>query len=425
LSDETTTADGPEAPRSWRASSAFLVATLTIVSTINWADRQVVPILFPAIKGELGLSDTELGIVGGLAFSLIYAISSFVFGYLADRTSRRAVIAFGLVAWSLATAAGGLATGFWTLFAARFFTGVGEASLYPCAMSLIADTIPPDRRGRAIGIVGASAAVGGGLGIGLGGWLVDVIGWREVFFLYGAAGIALLPLLLLVAEPERPALADGEVREPPVQVLRTALGDKRLLAVWGSGMLMIAAGQGWVAWAPTYFVRELGWEVKDAGYLFGVAQVFGGVVGSLAGGRLGDAWRKKRLAGQLDVSALAALVAMPIVGLILFDIPHALLLVGAVLGPAAIFAYFPNLQTIVAEIVPGHRLGLTFAVHVLFLGGIGAAMGPFVIGALSDWTGNLRVALVVPLFLMGLAAFGAHMAGRIIRDRAGTSDPAA
>src|SRR5690606_23887846 len=121
------------------------------------ADRQVVPILFPAIKGELGLSDTELGIVGGLAFSLIYAISSFVFGYLADRTSRRAVIAFGLVAWSLATAAGGLATGFWTLFAARFFTGIGEASLYPCAMSLIADTIPPDRRGRAIGIVGASA----------------------------------------------------------------------------------------------------------------------------------------------------------------------------------------------------------------------------------------------------------------------------
>ncbi|HYC01171.1 MAG TPA: MFS transporter [Candidatus Limnocylindrales bacterium] len=402
----------------WRASSWFLVATLTIVNTINWADRQVVPILFPGIQEELELSDTELGVIGGLSFSVIYAVSAFVFGYLADRVSRKLIILLGLISWSLATAAGGLATGFWTLFSARFFTGIGEASLYPCAMSLLTDRFAAVGRGRAVGMFGAAAAIGGGLGIGLGGRLAEIMGWREVFFLYGGAGLLLIPLVMLMEEPARPDHAP----ETEVSIGRTiveALRDPRLHAVWGTGTLMMASAIGWVAWVPTYFVRDLGFDMTQTGLLFGVAQLFGGVIGSVIGGRLGDAYRARRVAGQLDVSAVAALISAPLLAVPLLELPTPVLIASSILGPMAIFAYFPNLQTAVAEIVPPRRLGLTFAVHVLFLGGIGSSIGPFVVGGVSDLTGgDLRLALFVPIVGMLLAAPGATWAGRVIRARA-------
>src|SRR4051812_40827279 len=132
-SDEPMLEGAVEAPRKGLlASSGYLLTVLTIIGTVNWADRQVVPILFPGIRHDLGLTDTELGVIGGLAFSIIYALSSFEFGYAADRGMRKHIIAGALVVWSAATMASGLATSFWTLFAARFFTGIGEASLYPC-----------------------------------------------------------------------------------------------------------------------------------------------------------------------------------------------------------------------------------------------------------------------------------------------------
>src|SRR5205085_4242803 len=273
---------------SWRGGPVFLLVTLTLVNTINWADRQVVPILVPSIKSELGLSDTEIGIISGIAFSLVYAVSAFVFGYLADRGSRRGVVLFGLVCWSLATVASGFARDFGELFAARFFTGLGEASLYPCAMSLITDAFTAERRGRAIGLFGASTALGGGLGIGLGGALVAAIGWRNVFFAYGSAGLLVLPLLLVLREPERGTPKKDIVHEPARRIVGEALGDVRLLAIWATGTLLIAAGTGWITWAPSYFERDLHFAVSEIGIVFGIAQLFGGVAGSLLGGYLGD-----------------------------------------------------------------------------------------------------------------------------------------
>jgi MFS family permease len=403
---------------SWRGGPVFLLVTLTLVNTINWADRQVVPILVPQIKNELGLSDTEIGIISGIAFSLIYAVSAFVFGFLADRSSRRNVVLFGLVCWSVATLASGFANDFAGLFTARFFTGLGEASLYPCAMSLLTDAFTAERRGRAIGLFGASTALGGGLGIGLGGALVSWLGWRNVFFLYGSAGLLVLPLLLLLREPERDTPKADIVHEPALRIVAGALGDVRLLAIWTTGALLIAAATGWITWAPSYFERDLHFDVREIGVVFGIAQLFGGVAGSLLGGYLGDVFRRRRFAGQMTVAAVTALVTAPLVGVALVDdVPNAILLGAAVLGPFAIFASFPNLQTMVAEIVPVRRLGLTFAVHVLFLSGIGAALGPFLVGWLSDRTGSLRIALMIPLVFAVAAAIGAWVAERIIRAR--------
>jgi predicted MFS family arabinose efflux permease len=377
-----------------------MLAVITLVNAVNWADRQVVPILFPGIRAELGLSDTELGIVGGLAFSFVYAIASFV--------------VVGLVVWSAATAASGLATGFGSLFAARFFTGVGEASLYPAAMSLIAERFPVAGRGRAMGIFGAAAAVGGGLGVGLGGFLAETLGWRAVFFLYGVAGLVFVPLLLSV--PEAPRDLDGDNRpEPPGRVIGILLRDRRLWVLWIAGMLMIAGGFGYAAWVPSLFVRTRGFEVAEAGYFFGIAALAGGMVGSLAGGVLADRFRRRRLAGELDLSALVALAAMPLVALVLVTANLPLLVVGGLLGPIAIYAFFPPLQTVLTEIVPQRRLGLAYAINILFLAGIGQALGPYVVGFVSDATGSLAAGLGMTVAAMGVASLLVFAAGAIVR----------
>jgi MFS transporter, Spinster family, sphingosine-1-phosphate transporter len=391
-----------------------MLAVITAVNAVNWADRQVVPILFPGIRSELALSDTQLGIVGGLAFSLVYALSSFGFGYAADRTIRRNVVVVGLVVWSMATAASGLATSFGSLFAARFLTGVGEASLYPATMSLIAERFPVTRRGRAMGIFGAAAAVGGGLGVGLGGFLAAALGWRRVFFIYGAAGLLLVPLLLSVPEARREP-RDGDGPEPAGRVIAELLCDRRLLLLWTAGLVMIAGGFGYAAWIPSFFVRDHGFDVAQAGYLFGLAALVGGMTGSLLGGVQADRFRARRLAGELDLSAAVAVIAVPLVVLVLATDRLSLLVTGGILGPVAIYAFFPPLQTVLTEIVPQRRLGLAYAINILFLAGIGQALGPFVVGRVSDATGSLVSGLYIATAAMGVASVLAFAAGRVIR----------
>ncbi len=397
----------------FRHSNAYLLTVLTITSTMNWADRQVVPILFPGIRAELGLSDTELGIIGGLAFSLIYAVTGFAFGIAADRTIRVYVIAFGLTVWSLATAAGAFASGFGTLFWARFFTGIGEASLFPCAISLIGERFPPERRGQALGIFAMSAAIGAGLGVGLGGRLAEVLGWREVFLIYGGTGLLLLPLVLSL--PEAARVRTPAQRELPTKVLRELLADPRLLSMWIGGLVAIASALGFAAWAPSYFVRERGLGVTEAGALFGIGALVGGIGGSLLGGMLADRRRLVRVAGGLDVSWGSALLAAPLVMITInVDSPWIFAPVGFV-SLIAIYAIFPALQTVMLSLVPKERHGLASALNVFFLGGIGSALGPFVIGVASDRFGSLHTALVVPMLGLVLAALLIARAGRLAR----------
>ena len=385
-----------------RQGNGYLLTVLTITSAMNWADRQVVPILFPGMRAELGLSDTELGIIGGLAFSLIYAVTGFVFGVAADRYMRVYVIAFGLTVWSLATAAGAFVTGFQSLFWARFFTGIGEASLFPCAISLIGERFPPATRGRALGIYGASTAIGAGLGIGLGGRLAEVLGWRQVFLMYGGVGLLLLPLVLSL--PETPRVQSAAQRESPTRVLRELLEDPRLLIGWIAGLVAIASGLGFAAWAPSYFVRERGLGVTETGAIFGVGALVGGIGGSVLGGLLADRRRATSAPGALDVAWVCALVAAPLLLLTINTGSPWVFATLGLMGLTAVYAIFPALQTFMVALVPPKRHGMASALNVFFMGGIGSALGPFVIGLVSDRTGSLHTAISIPAIGLVLAA---------------------
>ena len=396
------------------ASPGYLLAVFTAVNAVNWADRQVMPILFPAVRTELGLTDTQLGIIGGIAFSIVYAVASFVFGRAADYGRRTRITAFGLFLWSLATATGGLATGFLSLFAARFFIGLGEASFYPCAMSLLAERYPAERRGRAMGIFGAAAAAGGGIGVALGGLLAESYGWRSVFFTYGAIGLLLVPMMFTIHDPARERR--GATREPLLPVLRELITDGRLLRVWAAGTVMITAGIGYATWIPSFFVRERGMDVTSAGYVFGASILVGGTLGSVVGGHFADVRRRRRKAGELDVSFASALLAVPFLMMALAPIDPRLQLAGALLAPVAVYAFFPSLQTMVVEIAPPNRIGIAYALQILFLGGVGQAMGPFLVGLVSDRSGSLLIGLLVPLVGLLIAAGLAAHAGRHVRS---------
>ena len=177
---------------------------LVLVYTFNFIDRQIVGILAVPIKADLGLSDSQLGLMGGLAFALFYRGLGIPIAMLADRTSRTWIITIALALWSAMTAACGLAQNFWHLFLARLGVGVGEAGGVTPAYSLLMDYFPPGQRARAMSLYSFGIPIGSALGIVFGGVIASLIDWRYAFFIVGIAGVVLAPVFrLLVKEPER------------------------------------------------------------------------------------------------------------------------------------------------------------------------------------------------------------------------------
>ncbi len=179
------------------ASSAYRVYVmfmLVLVYTFNFIDRQIVGILAVPIKTDLGLTDTELGLMGGLAFALFYTALGIPVAMLADRSSRTWIMTIALAIWSAMTAACGLAQNFWQLFVARLGVGIGEAGGVAPAYSLISDYFPSSKRARALSVYSFGIPIGSALGIFFGGYIATHVDWRVAFFVAGLAGILIAPV---------------------------------------------------------------------------------------------------------------------------------------------------------------------------------------------------------------------------------------
>src|ERR1700730_15385954 len=186
---------------------SYVLVVLVLVYTFNFIDRQIVGILAVPIKAELHLSDSQLGLMGGLAFALFYTLLGIPIARLADRVSRTGIMTAALALWSLTTAMCGVTHTFAQLFMARVGVGVGEAGGVAPAYSLICDYFPTKERARALSVYSFGIPIGAALGIVLGGYITSLVNWRMAFFIVGLAGLVLTPLLkLTVREPERGAL---------------------------------------------------------------------------------------------------------------------------------------------------------------------------------------------------------------------------
>jgi len=370
------------------SNRAWTLFLLVVVYTFNFIDRQIVGILAVPIKADLGLSDSELGLMGGLAFALFYTGLGIPVAMLADRFSRTWIMTGALVIWSAMTAVCGLANNFWQLFLARLGVGVGEAGGVAPAYSLISDYFPTQQRARALSIYSFGIPIGSALGIVFGGLIATKVDWRYAFFAVGLAGIVIAPVFrLVVREPPRGRYDPVQVERPPpglAELLRSLASKPSFWLVSLGAASSSMMGYGLFFWLPSFFVRSYGLSLLDASLFFGAIVFLGGLVGIWAGGWLGDRLGQAKRSRYLTVPAIAFCITIPFYVVALFS-PNLTLTFVVLLVPTAMGLVWlgPVLATIQHLVRPDMRA--TASAVFLFINNlIGIGLGTWALGALSD-----------------------------------------
>lgn len=371
----------------------YVLGILVLVYTLNFLDRQILGILAAPIKAELHLSDSQLGLMGGLAFAILYSTMGVPVAWLADRSSRAWIMTTALALWSLFTAVCGFAGSFWQLFAARVGVGIGEAGGAAPAYSLISDYFPKQQRGRALAAYSLGIPIGSGLGVIFGGLIAAWIGWRAAFIIVGAVGLLLAPIFrLTVRDPQRggaDAEVSGKVAVPAPapgfrEVLKVLLPKRSFWLIAFGAAASSVCGYGVAFWLPSFFQRSFHLSLVHTAWFYGAINVLGGILGIAGGGVLADKLGAKSRGNYPLIPAVAFLVAMPcfyaavntkslVVGFFLFAIPTGLNL--AWLGPVL---------TSVQHLVPANMRSTASALFLLINNLFGIAVGYYYFGAVSD-----------------------------------------
>ena len=392
----------------------YLLALFLAVNLLNYIDRQVLYAVFPLVKSDLQLSDTALGLLGS-AFMVVYLATAPLFGWLGDRGNRPRLAAGGLAVWSLATMAAGIATGYRQLLVARSLVGVGEASFGTVAPGIIADHFTAERRGRVLSWFYLAIPVGSALGYLLGGVIGARYGWPAAFLVVGAPGLLLaLPLGRLREITGRPAAG----RTGPGYL---ALARNRSFVLNTLAMTAMTFAMGGLAqWLPTFLHRVHGLGVERGNLLFGGLTVVAGIIGTLAGGWLGDRWQRRRPDGYLLVSGWGFIVGLPAALLALTAADLNVALGGIFLAEICLFLNTGPLNTVIVNVTGPESRATAFAVNIFVIHALGDAVSPTLIGILSDrWgLGPALLATVAAILLAAVFCFlcGRGISGNLVAD---------
>ena len=391
--DDVTTWPAPA--RAWSVVGLFCVAAI-----LSYTDRQILGLLVDPIRADLHISDTQVGVLQGIAFAIVYSLAGLPLGRLADLVQRRTVILCGIALWSVGTLLCGYAGSFGMLFAGRIVVGIGEAALAPAAMSMIADMFPTARRGTAIGLFAMGMVIGGGAAISIGGGVLGlaahggfagmpVLGtlapWRTVLVLLAMSGVPLFVLLALVKEPlrHRTAVEAGETGGGLRAILaQLALVRSALIPLVLGCALMSVGDFAMLSWAPALLGRRYLLSPEAIGLALGMPIVFAGALASLGGGAISDRLALRRgPAGRLLLAGCSAIVALPFALIAITASAH------QAIACVALWTLFSTVagivgMTAIQEIVPNRARGLSasfisFGNIMLGLGG-GATLTGFV-----------------------------------------------
>jgi len=422
-------ADAPAMPFS-PGYTRYAMGLLLGIYIVNFLDRQVINILAEPIKNDLGLSDTQLGLLSGLAFAVLYTVLGIPLARLAERKNRAFIIGGSVAVWSGFTALCGQAQSFVQLALCRVGVGIGEAGCTPPAHSLIADMVPKEKRASALAFYAMGTPLGGLLGLVLGGLVADAYGWRAAFLVAGAPGILFAILAFTTLREPRRFLAHHAARLAATQAsfadtvrYLTARPTFWFIAVGGSVKAFI--GYGHAPFTASFFLRNHPEEIanlaaavglKSVGFLGLTLGILGGVcgaAGSYAGGWIADKVGRNNIGHQMLTPAVASLVAVPVyTAAILVDsaiVGLALLAFNQFLASTWYGPVYGSAQTI----APLHMRATASAVLLFIINLVGLGLGPLGVGALSDWlnTGlglgsadGVRWALIVAA-LFGIVAF--------------------
>ncbi|MFZ8887601.1 MAG: spinster family MFS transporter [Steroidobacteraceae bacterium] len=414
--------------------SYYAVGVLTVAYVLSFIDRTILALLVAPIRADLGISDTQLSLLHGLAFAIFYTTLGIPIALLADRLNRRNIIAAGIAVWSLATAVCGLTRSFAQLFLARVAVGVGEAALSPAAYSMIADLFPRERLGRALGIYNVGAFAGAGLAFLIGGAVIaavaqagavhlpvlgEVRSWQLVFFIVGLPGLLVALWVLTLAEPARrvEASTDGLSSR-----LAACLGHMRqhwqAYATHLVGFTLIGlVFNATLAWMPTHLIRNHGLATADAAFGVGMALLVMGSAGVMAGGLLTDRLDSRGPGdGALKVGLLSACLSLPLATACTL-MPNATLTLGLYAG--LVFATtlpFGAAAAAIQVITPTGMRATASAIYLFLLNLVGLGAGPTLVAMTTDFlfaddlavgrsvalVGTLAALPAIGLFLWGL-----------------------
>jgi len=383
------------------------LALLALVYTLNFLDRTLIYILFAPIKAELSFTDLQLALLGSTSFVLFYTTLGVPFGRLADRGSRRWLIAGGLFTWSVFSAATAWADSFATLFFCRVMVGVGEATLGPAAMSLLSDLYPASKRGTVQSIYSAGVPLGAAAAFFLGSHLAAELGWRAAFVWLGLPGVALAVVVAFtLPEPARAPAAGAPTASTSLGAL---LADRAFVRLLGGYALVAVAAQSMGIWVPSLLTRGRGIELTTMGNLGGFAMLVGGGLATLGAGALADRWERTRAGGRRRFGATVALLAAPLWVVLLSSTSLPVLAVTYTLLAGLGLAWLGPAAADVHELAGPHRRGVATAVYYLVVNLAGYGLAPPVVGWISDRLGggpeHLGTALVVaPLCCVAAAA---------------------
>ena len=395
------------------SGARYALALLLAVNLLNYVDRQALYAVFPLVKADLNLSDTGLGVLGS-AFMICYMLAAPVFGRLGDRSNRARLAAGGLAVWSLATMLSGMATSYRLLLGARAIVGVGEASFGTVSPGLLSDYFPRERRGRMLSLFFLAIPVGSALGYILGGQLGQAFGWQTAFLLVGLPGLFLALPLYFLSDPRQNGLhADSLPREPILPALRRFWLNRTYVHATLSMAAMTFALGGLAQWAPSFLQRSFGLEVARGNTIFGMITVVSGIIGTLAGGWLGDRFQRRSATGYLYVSAVGFLLGAPLMVLALTTSNLTLCLTAIFGAELFLFLNTGPLNTILVNVVAPGRRAMGFAVNIFAIHALGDAISPAIIGLLSDRWGLSVALLITPLAVL-IAAWIAFRGGRFV-----------
>jgi predicted MFS family arabinose efflux permease len=409
------------------ASAWYGLTLLSLVSLLNYLDRMVIAVLVEPIKRDLNLTDTQVGLVAGFAFALLYALAGLPIARIADRKSRVTLVSACLVVWSAMTALTGFARNFTELFLARMAVGVGEAGCVPASHSLIGDLFPPHRRAFAVGVFQAGGLIGMTVGLAAAGWLAETYGWRTALMAAGLAGVPLACLLLFtMPEPERTISADPVVANETALESVSALVRRPALVHLIIGISIGAfATYGMAQWHAAFYVRSHGLGLAEIGLYAGFAGGGGGILGAIGGGLIMARLRPLDGRWELWWPAFAYGLSMPLylgaflfpgtIGAVVFQ--FASTLVAAAGGAVALSA--------IQSFAEPHRRATAIAIMLMLSSLIGLGLGPTAVGMMSDslaaseGANSLRYALAGSSVLLLWASMHFWLAARhAVRDAA-------
>lgn len=419
-SSDAAESDYPSSRYSW-----YVVTVLTLTYAVSFVDRQIMALMIEPIRRDLGINDTQVSLLIGLAFAIFYVLLGVPFGRLADRYSRRAIIASGITIWCVMTASCGLARNYAQLFLFRLGVGVGEGSLGPAALSLISDYFPKRTRVRAIGVYNMGILLGIGLAMIVGGQVItyvsnapplhlpvvgELFAWQTVFIVVGLPGLLMAALMLTIREPKRreglSSDAGNALQLSIADVARYLLGRWRMYGSHFFGLAAVALlAYALFAWIPTMFIRTWGWEIGQIGLTYGVVVLLAAPLSAVAA-----PWLSERLAvkGYRDAQMRAAfllglMASVSAIGAALSPSPWiaVVLLLPASIGTTAATACALGA---LMSVTPNQMRAQATAVYYLVVNVVGLTIGPTGVALLTDYVFRDPLALRYSIVCISAAA---------------------